>query len=201
MESLERLARLFLEFPGIGSRQSKRFAYFLAGQPKEFVSRLRDALREVEESSGTCPQCFRTVLSDAGEVCRVCKDTLRDHTQLLILERDTDFETVHNAGLYKGGYFILGGAIPFVDEGSVAATRLAELEKRLSKKSDVQEVILACSYTAEGEHTAHRVKDTLGKIAKGSGIKITELARGLSTGTELEYSDTQTLEHALKNRK
>ncbi|MFC1775688.1 toprim domain-containing protein, partial [Patescibacteria group bacterium] len=119
-----------------------------------------------------------------------------------VVEKDVDLENVNKTGAYKGLYFILGGSLPILEQNPAKKIRARELFDRAQEysKNGLKEVILATSATPEGENTAQYVKKILAPLAEKYGVKISALGRGLSTGTELEYSDTSTLENALKNR-
>jgi recombination protein RecR len=106
---------------------------------------------------------------------------------------------MRKSGAYHGMYFLLGGLVPIVEKTTKSRVRIEELKKRV-KTGKPKEVILAFSLSPQGDHTESYVRSELAGIAKELGIKISTLGRGLSTGTELEYSDTDTLKNALKNR-
>ena len=137
-------------------------------------------------------------------MCSICSDDTRDHTSLMIVARDSDLEAIEKSGVYCGLYFVLGGIVPILEKEPEKRVRLKELKKRVSGDPISGEIILSMSATPDGEHTAEVVKQFLenNSLASGRGskIKITVLGKGLSTGTELEYSDTETLKNALKNR-
>jgi len=132
--------------------------------------------------------------------CNICTDTSRDSSTLMVVARDSDFETVEKSGAYNGRYFILGGTIPILDKEPEKRIRLELLLKSVASKAGLKEVILSLNTTPDGENTAEIVKEALLKIATNASIKITELGRGLSTGAELEYVDGATIRNALKNR-
>lgn len=120
----------------------------------------------------------------------------------MVVEKDTDFESVRRSGSYTGRYFILGGTIPVLEKNPASKIRIRELIARVESGASegLSEIILALSANPEGDFTRDYVARTLEPIAQKLGIIITTLGRGLSTGTELEYSDSDTLKHALKNR-
>jgi len=121
----------------------------------------------------------------------------------MIVARDSDFEAIEKSGVYHGLYFILGGSVPILEKEPEKRVRLAELKKRVQGVGQdviLTEIILSMSVTPDGEHTAEVVKAFLEKSIDAEKVKITVLGKGLSTGTELEYSDTETLKNALKNR-
>ncbi|KKR46478.1 MAG: Recombination protein RecR, partial [Parcubacteria group bacterium GW2011_GWC1_40_13] len=137
-------------------------------------------------------------------LCEICGDKNRDKSKLMIVSRDIDLETVEKSGSYNGTYFVLGGSIPILDknpENQIRLKRLvAFLDKKNYEKENLSEIILGLNANPAGEHTAEFLKNTLSPFASKHNIKISTLGRGLSTGTELEYSDSETIKNALKNR-
>jgi recombination protein RecR len=120
----------------------------------------------------------------------------------MVVEKDADFEAIHRSGTYGGTYFILGGILPTLDKHPESKIRINELLALVSSESTtIREIILACAVTPESEHTASYVHNALAPLGEAHNIKISMLGRGLSTGTELEYSDTDTLRYALEGRK
>jgi recombination protein RecR len=119
----------------------------------------------------------------------------------MVVARDSDFESVEKSGAYKGLYFILGGTIPIMDKEPEKRIRLELLLKRVASQADLKEVILSLNTTPDGENTADIVKEALQKVLSGNGVKISILGRGLSTGSELEYADSDTIKNALQNRR
>lgn len=121
----------------------------------------------------------------------------------MVVERDVDLENVERAGIFNGKYFVLGGTVDLSDEDKGNGIRTKKLESRVKKEIEddvLEEVIIATNATSEGDFTAHYIKKIL-EPWKKKGLKITSLGRGLSTGTELEYSDEETLRNALQGRK
>lgn len=205
MDTVQKLAALFAEFPGIGSRQSRRFVYFLLKRNKAYVAELVRLITALEESVTICTRCRRYFMKKfpgAGKECLICADPSRDRTLLLIVERDADLESVEQSGIYRGLYFVLGGTLPILEKEPETAIRINELTQLVKKNAEeLKEIILACAMTPEGEHTAEYVKNALLSLAEENSLRITGLGRGLSTGTELEYSDADTIRYALEGRK
>lgn len=202
MTSIDTLAQLFTKFPGIGTRQAKRFVYFLLAQDPRFVETLAREIAELKKTIAQCSECFRFYpRSGIGTSCDVCMSDA-DHSTLLVIEKDTDFDSVRRSGSYTGRYFVLGGTIPVLERDPASKIRIRELLSRIATGTadGLSEIILALSANPEGDFTREYVAKTLAPIAEKHGITITALGRGLSTGTELEYSDGDTLRHALKNR-
>lgn len=202
MKDFEQLTNALASMPGLGPRQAKRLAYFLITEKQNISSKLIRTLTEAREHRQRCEFC-QGVFFDQDRWCRTCRDSKRDSSQLMIVENDIDKESTERSGVYHGHYFILGGSLP-VTETRLAENlvRLKQLDQLLSKyESIIQEMILAFNYTPQGEHTAELLKKWLqGRKSQGD-FKITTLGRGLSSGTELEYSDADTLKSAWENRK
>ena len=120
----------------------------------------------------------------------------------MIVEKDSDLEALERSGTYKGRYFVLGGVLPILEKNPNSRIRINALLDRINAENDsLDEIILACAVTPESEHTAQYVESTISSHINATMTKITHLGRGLSTGTELEYSDAETLRHALEGRR
>ena len=204
MDSIDHLARLLNDLPGIGPRQSKRLAYALILKPKSFADELARVISEVKEEVRNCSSCFRFISKKnlMDTICPICRNSSRDTSLLMILARDVDLQSMERSGVYSGLYFVLGGSVPVLEKDPQAFIRLRELEGILNKRKGIKEVILAHNQTPEGEHTAMILKEMLDEflLMETTPFKVSHLGRGLSTGTELEYSDNETLRNALQNR-
>ena len=130
----------------------------------------------------------------------------------MIVERDADFENIEKSKIYDGKFFILGGKVPILEKNPEQRIRVSELKERVQDKN-LKEIILALSVSPDGENTEKYIRELLSSIAEkpaltrvssstrdGNKIKISILGRGLSTGIELEYPDSETLKNAFKNR-
>jgi recombination protein RecR len=205
MDSITKLSALFAEFPGIGSRQSRRFVYFLLKKNKGYINELVSLIESLGDAVLECTRCHRYFMKKyeaAPPLCSICIDDARDKSLLMVVEKDSDLEAIERSGLYHGRYFILGGILPILEKNPESKIRVRELLKLLEKESmDIKEIILACAVTPESEHTAEYVRNAITELAESHLITITTLGRGLSTGTELEYSDAETLRYALEGRK
>jgi len=149
-----------------------------------------------------CKKCYRwfskgdalkSLAAKALPLCPICADEHRDKQTLFVVEKDADIDNVERSG-YKGLYFVLGGIIPLASEEPEKYIRLRELISRTEHEKP-SEVILGLSATTEGDHTREILQEKL----RGMG-KISSLGRGLSTGSELEYADPETIAQALGNR-
>lgn len=204
--SIERLEILLARLPGIGPRQARRFVYFLLGDKTGLASEIASLLSRLGEDVSQCPNCRRFFPRVEGsKPCNICLDvdSLRDQTLLMIVEKDVDLESVERAGVFRGTYFILGGLLPILEKNPPSRIRLGDLDRlvtqRTKNKEFKLEIVLALSANLEGDHTAEFLEEHL-RNKYGQKLTISFLGRGLSTGTELEYSDRDTLLYALKNR-
>lgn len=200
MDSMRKLEEIFAHFPGIGPRQARRFVYYLLNKPAGSVKEFTDLIHEVKRGVSECPLCHRFFFGARG-TCSICADTTRDQTSLVVVARDSDFESIEKSGAYKGLYFILGGTIPILDKEPEKRVRLKSLMERITKPdSAFQEIILSMNTTPDGENTADVVREYIQALPAGKILKISVLGRGLSTGAELEYVDGDTIKSALANR-
>ena len=120
----------------------------------------------------------------------------------MVVEKDSDLESVRKSRVYHGRYFVLGGLVPIVEKNTKNMVRINELVDQIKTqaKLGLKEIILAFSLNPQGDHTDFYVRNQIKEMTKTHDIKISSLGRGLSTGTELEYSDNDTIKNALKNR-
>lgn len=201
MNSLNKLSELFARFPGIGQRQSKRFVYFLLSQPKAYRTELAGLIASLESNVAMCTHCFRyfTRNGNPTKMCALCSDHNRNQELLTIVEKDVDIDAIERAGTYEGLYVVLGGTIPILEKKPEEKIKINELLKRLETDA-IRELILALSATTEGDNTTDYVLKTIAPITEKKNIKVSTLGRGLSTGSEIEYADKETLKNALKNR-
>ncbi len=196
-DRIEELSRAFERFPGIGPRQARRFVYHLLGSSPADRSRIADLVAQLASDIRQCADCMR-YSNTGGTTCTYCSDTTRDDTLLLVVEKDQDLLAVERAGAYKGRYFVLGGVLTLSGKGTIREKELLRLIEKKRQKG-LAEIVLALSATSEGENTTDHLRQTL--LPYRDSVKLTQLGRGLATGSELEYSDAETLAGALQNRK
>lgn len=213
MNSIETLTALFEHFPGIGPRQARRFVHYLLSTNPSVRTELAEHIRSLGAHTSQCKQCFHWFVRDVHktERCTICANTHRDKSILFVVEKDADIDNVERSG-FRGLYFVLGGTIPLASEEPEKHVRVKELLKRIETDSTsgtvssekevgkLKEVILGLSATSEGDHTRLILQEKLLPIAEGLGFKVSSLGRGLSTGSELEYADPDTIESALNSR-
>ncbi|MEX2028889.1 MAG: toprim domain-containing protein [Candidatus Paceibacterota bacterium] len=206
MDIVDKLAEIFKEFPGIGERQARRFVYFLMSRTPAYNENFSSLVLDLKKEATQCKECFRFFIlnSKGAKTCDICTNANIDSSILMIIEKDSDFESIKKSGVYNGKYFILGGLVPIVEKSTKSRIRIEELKQKIKKESPptggLKEIILAFSLNPQGDHTDSYIREQLKDLAEKFSIKISSLGRGLSTGTELEYSDNDTLKNALKNR-
>jgi recombination protein RecR len=207
MNPTDRLAELLMRFPGIGPKQAKRFVYFLLREHSHYKEQLINALEELKYTGKQCASCYR-YYGDAKQneqqtFCSLCNNTSRDQSSLMILEKELDLDAIEKTGSYNGMYFILGGLVPPLTEKPTELIRIRELTTRiysLLQEKRLQEIIFALPVTDYGDTTVEYVEKTIKQIVGIEGVKLSHLARGLSSGLELEYVDKDTFKSALERR-
>lgn len=203
MNPIDKLTEHFKEFPGIGERQAKRFVYFLLHKNPSYVKELGDKILDLKNTIHQCPSCYLFFQSKQDQLCDVCSSPKTDKSSLLIVEKDADYENIKRSKNYSGMYFILGGLVPIVTKDTPNYVRTKELMRNIenqAKQNGLKEVIIALSLNPQGEHTDMYLREILTPIKDKYNFNIVSLGRGLSTGTELEYSDSETIKNALRNR-
>ncbi len=199
MNSIDKLAELFQKFPGIGRRQSRRFVYFLLHKDNTYIQKLLDEIANIKKDINQCKECYRFYPRNGKLICPICIKN-KEIKQLMIVEKDADLENIHKTNLYDGKYFVLGGFIASHEKKrSYARTdQLLERIKRDVENNNLNEVIFGLSISPEAEHTRMRLYNMIHESYPK--LIFSTLGRGLSSGTELEYSDIETLKYALESR-
>ncbi len=201
MDPISHLKDLFLKFPGIGPRQAERFVYYLLHTNHSYKNELAKAIAELKNNTKKCTNCERFfVSSNSTNLCNICKDISRDKQFLLIVEKETDIDKIESGNIYTGLYFISMGTISPLNDSDRHHRFLQRIKEKIDLSDELKEIILAFSATFDGEYTANFLKEELKELCDKRDIKISMLGRGLSTGSEIEYADPDTLRYALKNR-
>ena len=190
---IESLNKAFCALPGVGSKTAQRFVYHLLERNRDGGFELAKALIDAMEHVQHCYSC-RTLSEKT--LCNICANSVRDDTQLCVVETPADIHAIEQSGIYKGKYFVLSGYLSPIDGIGASELGLDELEQKLKDKK-VDEIILATNATVEGEVTAHYISN----MAKQFDVQITRIAHGIPIGGELEYADINTIAHALSGRK
>ncbi len=204
LNSIDKLTELFERFPGIGPRQARRFVQFLLATSQGTRAELAETIKDLGAHTSQCKKCYRWFVKTSGKLgqCDICANPSRDAGILFIVEKDADIANIERSG-FKGLYFVLGGTIPLAAEEPEKHVRVRELSVRIDTEGGqhlLKEVILGLSATTEGDHTRSLLHERLRAPAEAFGVTISSLGRGLSTGSELEYADPDTISEALDNR-
>ena len=191
---IERLIQLLSKLPGLGPRSARRAALALLKKRDTLLEPLADSLREAADAILSCEVCGNL---DTQSPCAICSDPRRDPHILCVVEDVADLWALERAGVFRGRYHVLGGALSALDGVTPERLNVTKLLERASNHGGqgVEEVILAMNTTVEGQTTAHYLMDLLG------GMKVTRLAHGVPVGGELDYLDEGTLSAAFKARR
>jgi recombination protein RecR len=187
---IERLIQLLSKLPGLGPRSARRAALALLKKRDTLLEPLAESLREAADAILTCEVCGNL---DTQSPCAICSDPRRDPHILCVVEDVADLWALERAGVFRGRYHVLGGALSALDGITPERLNVTQLLERV--KQSVDEVILAMNATVEGQTTAHYLMDLLGDM------KVTRLAHGVPVGGELDYLDEGTLSAAFKARR
>jgi recombination protein RecR len=186
---IDELSRL----PGIGPKSAQRLAFHLVKTDPVEAKRLAEVIVQAKDRIAFCNECGNVAEAD---LCRICGDPGRERTVLCVVEEPKDIATIEKAGVIKGRYHVLGGAINPLDGIGPEDLRVQELLDRV-ERDGVTEVIIATNPNLEGNATAMYVAAML----KPALIRVTRLASGLPVGGDLEYADEVTLSQALEGRR
>ena len=189
---LEKAVSEFSRLPGIGRKTALRLVLHLLRQPAEDVEQFASAVTRMKQEVKYCRVCHN--ISDT-DVCSICSDHRRDSSIVCVVENIQDVMAIENTQQYYGLYHVLGGIISPMDGIGPSDIEIASLVERV-EAGGIQEVILALSSTMEGDTTNFYISRKL----EGTGVKLSIIARGISVGDELEYTDEVTLGRSILNR-
>ena len=188
----EKAVNEFSNLPGVGRKTALRLVLFLLKQDADKVARFADVVGRIKKEIKYCSVCHN--ISDK-EICPICSDSRRDKTTVCVVENVQDVLAIENTQQYNGIYHVLGGVISPMDGIGPNDIEIDSLVKRV-EAGGINEVILALSSTMEGDTTNFYIYR---KIAR-TGVRLSVIARGISVGDELEYTDEVTLGRSILNR-
>lgn len=205
-ESVTRLIDELAKLPGIGRRSAERLAFFILKQPKAEALEIARAVTDVKQRVRHCRVCYN--LADNGPeaeatLCSICADDRRDRSQVMVVEQPRDLISLELSGVYKGLYHVLMGRIAPLEGVRAGDLTINDLVHRVSDASAnaggvaVREVILALNPSLEGDGTGLYLQDALAQ----TGAKVTRLARGVPTGSQLEFASKAVLADAIQGRR
>jgi recombination protein RecR len=193
MDAIARLMRELGKLPGVGPKSAERLTHHLLAQPRSEVMLLADALRDIKDRIHRCRQCCNLT---EDELCLLCRDPRRDASLICVVETPRDLIALEKTSNYQGLYHVLHGRIAPLDNVTPEQLTIDRLLERVAR-GDVREVIMGTNPTTEGDGTALYIKSLL----EGRGVTVTRLARGISSGSHLEYANSQMLADALDGRR
>lgn len=185
---IDRLAKL----PGIGRKSAERMAYHLLTTDEAEARELAESIRDIRDLVRPCRQCFNLT---EGELCEICRDPRRDQHAVCVVEQPKDLIALEAAGVFSGLYHVLGGRISPLNGIGPDDLTIDPLVKRV-KERGVREIVMATNPTLEGDGTALYISNLLA----GQPVQITRLARGVASGSVLEFANREMLADALRGR-
>ena len=187
-----RLVEAFQRLPGIGPKSAQRITYHLISMKREECEELAAATIGIKESLIICKQCMNV---SERPICNICDDNQRDQTTICVVEEPLNVIAIERSRSYSGLFHVLHGVISPVQGIGPEDLKISELIDRITKNK-IKELIIATNPTLLGQATASFIRDSLSNI----DIEITRLARGLPSGSDIEYVDDSTLGYALNSR-
>ena len=191
-DSMNRLAEAFGRLPGIGQKTAERLTYYVLRATREEMSDFAHAILDVKNTVAHCSRCHNITESDP---CPICADSRRDSDVICVVEEPKDLFAIEAAGDYRGVYHVLMGRIAPLDGVGPEALTIASLVERV-RSATAKEVIIATNPNLEGDGTAMAIA----KALEGLHVRVTRLARGLPTGSAIEYANASILSDALAGR-
>jgi recombination protein RecR len=191
-ESLNQLIEEFGHLPGIGPKTAERLAFHILKAEADDALKLADAIRDVKTRIRRCCQCWN--LSEA-EVCQICSDPRRDASMICVVEQPKDVISLEKTGASRWLYHVLGGHIAPLDGVEASDLTIDSLVERV-RTGQVKEIIMATNPNIEGDGTSLYISSLLRPL----GVRITRLARGLPTGSTIEYASGKILTDAILGR-
>jgi len=187
-----RLVEQFALLPGIGRKSAERLANHILSCRNTEALALADAIREVKQTIRRCNVCFNLT---EQETCSLCRDARRDRTCVCVVEQPKDVAALEASGAFQGTYHVLGGRISPLEGIGPENLTIGPLVQRV-KRDQVRELIMATNPTLEGDGTALFISNVL----EGQPVEITRLARGIATGSVLEFANKEMLADAMRGR-
>ncbi|MDQ6985886.1 MAG: recombination mediator RecR [Candidatus Dojkabacteria bacterium] len=195
-KSIHNLSNSLSSLPGVGPKLSNRLAVFLAINGRSVSKQLSESLKEVEENITQCRECGHISESD---VCSICLDSNRDSSLMIVVEDSLDLENMNSTGSYNGLFHVLNGCISPVNGIGPDDLNIESLFPRIESRG-VKELIFALNPDVEGDATSIFIKNELKNRVNDQDIEITRLAKGIPTGSDIEFMSAQTLSDSLRSR-
>ena len=192
---MQRLINEISKLPGIGNKMAERIALYILRQDKTFIENLSSIIYDIHNIN-FCEKCFNI---SEDKLCKICSDSSRDTSVICVVESPLDIISIERTGKFSGVYHILNGLVDPLNNILPDNLRIKELVQRIKEEKDIKEIILAMNHTVEGDTTALYIISAIKETT--NGIKISRLAKGLPTGSDIKYADEITLGQAILERK
>lgn len=191
-DSLHKLIEEFGKLPGVGPKSAERLAFYILKATPDQAMGLANAINDVKTNIKRCQTCFNLA---EGQVCQICADPRRDKSLICVVEQPKDVISLEKTGACKWVYHVLGGHIAPLDGIEPSDLTIDKLVERV-RSDEIKEVIMATNPNMAGDGTSLYISSLLRSL----GVKITRLARGLPTGTTIEYASGKILNDAINGR-
>jgi recombination protein RecR len=191
-QSVTHLIDEFAKLPGIGKKSAERLAYHVLRVSDVEALALADAIRDVKQNVRYCQVCYNLAEEDR---CSICRDASRQQDLLCVVEQPRDLMALEQSGMYRGLYHVLLGRIAPLERISPSSLMIDALVERV-RSGSFKEVIMATNPTVEGDGTALHISNLLADFP----VRITRLARGITSGSVLEFANKEMLADALAGR-
>jgi len=181
------------KLPGIGRKTAQRLAFYILAMEDGEARGIAQAIVDLKDKARFCSKCFNIT---SNELCSICSDPKRDHGVLCVVEEPSNIVVVERAGIYKGRYHVLLGALSPIDGITPEKLKISELLRRIDEEG-IEEVIIATNPNTKGEMTAQYIAQML----KDRPVNVTRIAYGLPMGSDIEFADEVTLSKSIEGRR
>ena len=193
MDALSQVVDALRCLPGVGPRSAQRMVLHLLQHHRQRGIHLANCLQEAMQNIKNCNSCNNYTTFD---ICNICSDLKRDDSKICVVESPTDVIAIEQAMVYKGKYFVLMGKISPINGIGPEEIKLNKLFVTVKNSNTINEVIIALAPSIEGQTTIHYITGML----KNLKVKISQIAHGIPSGSDLNFLDTSTISSALRNR-
>lgn len=179
--------------PGIGRKSAQRLAFYILAMDDGEARGIAQAIIDLKDRARFCSKCFNITSS---ELCEICSNPRRENKKICVVEEPSNIVVIERAGIFRGLYHVLLGALSPIDGITPEKLRIAELLKRVDEEG-IEEVIIATNPNTKGEMTAQYIAQAL----KDSNVEVTRIAYGLPMGSDIEFADEVTLSKSIEGRR
>lgn len=189
------LSESFASLPGVGPKLSNRLALYLSVNAKPLAKKLSNSIDDALSSLRQCSVCGN-ITSD--EVCEICSNPARNQSIIMVVEDSLDLYNFESSGTFEGVYHVLGGLISPINGIGVSDLNIQSLFSRARADKEISEIIFSLNPTIEGDSTSMYIKSEISKLSPNT--QFSQLAKGISSGSDIEFISSQTLGESLKSR-